>query len=43
MNTKNIGFYEEMVKSIFQLSSSIIKYTLVSTSGVPILIGLGCA
>ena len=28
MSTHNIGFYEEMAKIIFQLSSIIIKYTL---------------
>ena len=28
MSTHNIGFYEEMAKNIFQLSSNIIKYTL---------------
>ena len=28
MSTHNIGFYKEMVKIIFQLSSIIIKYTL---------------
>ena len=26
MNTRNIGFYEDLTKIIFELSSNIIKY-----------------
>ena len=28
MSTHNIGFYEEMAKTIFQLISNIVKYAL---------------
>ena len=28
MSTHNIGFYEELMKTVFKLLSNIIKYTL---------------
>ena len=30
MSTHNIGFYEDLTRIIFQLSSNIIKYALIS-------------
>ena len=34
MSTHNIGFYEEISKIIFELSSNIIKSHLISSSGL---------
>ena len=34
MSTHNIGFNEDLIKIIFQLSSNIIKYGLISSSAV---------
>ena len=34
MSTHNIGFYEDLTKIIFQLSSNIIKYAPSWDSGV---------
>ena len=34
MSTHNIGFNEDLIKNIFQLSSNIIKYGLISSSAV---------
>ena len=33
MSTHNIGFYEDLTKIIFDLSSNIIKYDLISSAG----------
>ena len=37
MSTHNIGFYEDLTKIIFELSSNIIKYTHISSAGTHIL------
>ena len=34
MSTHNIGFYEDLTKIIFQLSSNIIKSHLISSAGL---------
>ena len=33
LSTHNIGFYEDLTKIIFELSSNIIKYALISSAG----------
>ena len=33
MSTHNIGFYEDLTSIIFELSSNITKYHLISSAG----------
>ena len=42
MSTHNIGFYEDLTKIIFELSSNIIKNRLISSAGrqIEVLTGL---
>ena len=34
MSTHNLGFYEDLTKIIFELSSNIIKYELISSAAL---------
>ena len=40
MSTHNIGFYEDLTKNIFELSSNIIKYATYYCCGIKRTLGL---
>ena len=41
MSAHNIGFYEDLTKIIFELSSNIIKYALISSADYINILGVG--